>query len=150
MVKTGYVNEQGEWSILEWCAPFVDKAKYPASARRFGFMWHPIDLIYKWHNGQDYAAPEGTQVTPVCMGIIHSKGYDDVNGNFIRVLHPNGMVSGYAHLREMPDIPNGVKVGAGDVIGIVGSTGKSTGAHLHLTLWTQVGKSSIDPTLLIP
>lgn len=82
------------------------------------------------HTGQDFAAPYGTAVRAVGDGIIVSTGYDGAYGNKIVVQHEDGTLTWYAHLSEILRTSGPVK--AGDPIGRVGSTGNSTGNHLHL------------------
>ena len=82
------------------------------------------------HTGQDFAAPYGTPVRSVGDGVIESAGYDGAYGNKIVVRHPDGTVTWYCHLSSFERTSGAVK--AGDIIGRVGSTGNSTGDHLHL------------------
>lgn len=82
------------------------------------------------HTGQDFAAPYGTPVRSVGDGTIVSTGYDGAYGNKIVVEHPDGTLTWYAHLSVI--LRTGGSVKAGDVIGQVGSTGNSTGNHVHL------------------
>lgn len=147
-MKFAYVNENREWAEFSFYPPFVDVAKYPAGERGFGIKFHPIDHIWKMHTGQDYACPDGTQIIPIACGIVHSVGYDETNGNYIRILHPNGFISGYAHLKDRPILLIGEKVNREVVIGLAGNTGHSQGNHLHLTVWSLVGRACIDPLLL--
>ncbi|MCY7372688.1 MAG: M23 family metallopeptidase [Spirochaetaceae bacterium] len=82
------------------------------------------------HTGQDFAAPSGTAVRAVGDGIIVSTGYDGAYGNKIVVQHEDGTLTWYCHLSAILRTSGPVK--AGDPIGRVGSTGNSTGNHLHL------------------
>lgn len=82
------------------------------------------------HTGQDFAAPYGTAVGAVGDGRVVSAGYDGAYGNKVVVEHEDGTVTWYAHLSEILRTSGVVK--AGDPIGRVGSTGNSTGDHLHL------------------
>lgn len=82
------------------------------------------------HTGQDFAAPSGTPVRAVGDGKVIFAGYDGAYGNKIVVEHEDGTVTWYAHLSSFEQTSGTVK--AGDVIGRVGSTGNSTGDHLHL------------------
>lgn len=96
--------------------------------RRF----HPILRIYRPHHGIDYAAPYGTPASSIADGVVISKGWGGGLGNEIRVRHSATYVSLYGHLRGYA---SGIHVGShvkqGQVIGYVGSTGLSTGPHLH-------------------
>jgi murein DD-endopeptidase MepM/ murein hydrolase activator NlpD len=100
--------------------------------------------IYRPHHGIDYAAPLGTPVRSVADGVIIQKGYRGAAGNMLKIKHPGNLSSGYLHLRGFA---KGIKVGArvsqGQVIGYVGSTGRSTGPHLDFRLWK--GSTPINP-----
>ena len=99
---------------------------------------------YRPHHGIDYAAPVGTPVRAVADGTITKKSYDKAAGNMLKIKHPGNLSSGYLHLRGFA---KGIKVGArvsqGQVIGYVGSTGRSTGPHLDFRLWK--GATPINP-----
>ena len=83
------------------------------------------------HKGVDMAAPTGTVVSTTAEGRVLRIGYDAGGyGNFIEVRHPNGMTSLYGHLSRI-DVASGTDLDAGQRIGRVGSTGRSTGPHLH-------------------
>jgi len=94
--------------------------------------FHPILRIYRPHHGIDYAAPAGTPASSIADGVIISKGWEGGLGNELRVRHAGSYVSIYGHLRGYP---RGIRIGShvkqGQVIGYVGSTGLSTGPHLH-------------------
>ena len=105
---------------------------------------HPILKKYRPHHGVDYAAPAGTPVRAVADGVVTNKSYDNAGGNTLKIKHPGNLTSGYLHLRGFA---KGIKVGArvsqGQVIGYVGSTGRSTGPHLDFRLWK--GSTPINP-----
>ncbi|MDY6924821.1 MAG: M23 family metallopeptidase [Pseudomonadota bacterium] len=83
------------------------------------------------HKGVDIAAPQGTSVFVASEGEVVDTGYDSGGyGRFIEVRHPNGMTTLYAHLSRV-DVARGDRLGDGERIGLVGSTGRSTGPHLH-------------------
>ena len=83
------------------------------------------------HEGVDIAAPQGTQVSVAAEGSVVRTGYEPAGyGRFIEILHPNGMTTFYAHLNRI-DVASGDAVEVGERIGLVGSTGRSTGPHLH-------------------
>jgi len=100
-----------------------------------GYRINPLSRKTKKHNGIDYAAPHGTEVYAAGTGVVerlyHSKSY----GNYLRIRHADGYATAYAHLNFFA---NGIKVGTkvkqGQIIGAVGSTGLSTGPHLHFEL----------------
>ena len=109
---------------------------------------HPVLRKYRPHHGVDYAAPVGTPVRAVADGTVTYKGYNGAAGNMLKIKHPGNLQSGYLHLRGFA---KGVKVGArvsqGQVIGYVGSSGRSTGPHLDFRIWK--GGRAINP-LTIP
>lgn len=83
------------------------------------------------HDGVDIAAPLGTSVYVASEGVVLRTSYDpDGYGRFIEVRHPNGMTTLYGHLSRV-DVASGTAVTNGERIGLVGSTGRSTGPHLH-------------------
>lgn len=106
----------------KWVAP-TENYRLTAGFGDYG-LWSSA------HTGQDFAAPYGTAVRSVGDGKIVSTGYDGAYGNKIVVEHEDGTLTWYAHLAEILRTSGPVK--AGDVIGLVGSTGNSTGNHVHL------------------
>ncbi len=100
--------------------------------------YHPILHEFRPHVGVDLAADYGTAVKAVADGKIQTAGWGGELGNCIRIEHQNGMVSIYGHLEKiMPNVKPGTYVSVGQVIGLVGSTGLSTGPHLHFALEKQ-------------
>lgn len=95
----------------------------------FGKREHPITKEVKYHNGIDIVAPEGTEVASAITGVVTETGFDAEKGNYIIVEYEN-MQTIYSQL-ESVQVKKGDKVDAHQVIGTVGSTGNSTGAHLH-------------------
>ena len=99
---------------------------------RFGMRKHPILGYSRLHAGVDFAAPRGTPVYAAGDGIIEFAGRNGKYGNYVRVRHPGGLKTAYAHLhRFAKGIGKGRKVRQGQVLGYVGTTGLSTGPHLH-------------------
>ncbi len=98
------------------------------------------------HKGVDIAAPHGTSVFVASEGEVVLTGYDRGGyGRYIEVRHPNGMSTLYAHLSRI-DVARGDRLGEGERIGLVGSTGRSTGPHLHFEVRrndTQVNPTSV-------
>ncbi|MBN2803022.1 MAG: peptidoglycan DD-metalloendopeptidase family protein [Deltaproteobacteria bacterium] len=98
----------------------------------FGWRIHPILKTKKLHNGTDFSAPTGTPVWSCTEGTIIFAEQKGPNGNLVGIDHGNGLSSYYAHLHRIEKgIKKGVKVRRKQVIGYVGSTGRSTGPHLH-------------------
>jgi murein DD-endopeptidase MepM/ murein hydrolase activator NlpD len=98
----------------------------------FGFRRHPLLGIRKVHTGIDWAAPTGTPIMAAGDGTIEIAERHGGNGNYIRIRHGNGYKTAYSHMsRFMPNIKKGMKIRQGMQIGFVGTTGMSTGPHLH-------------------
>ena len=98
----------------------------------FGMRKHPIDGFNKMHRGTDFAAPMGTPIMASGNGIIKKAGWCGGGGNCIKIKHNSTYQTVYAHMSKFArGIKAGVRVKQGQTIGYVGSTGKSTGPHLH-------------------
>ena len=105
---------------------------------------HPILKRRKPHYGVDFAAYRGTPVVSIADGDISAAGWDGGNGRVVRITHVADYESGYSHLHKIADgIRPGTRVRKGQIIGYVGSTGLSTGPHLHFAL--SVAGRYIDP-----
>jgi len=100
------------------------------SPRRF----HPVQMIWKPHNGTDYAAPSGTPIKSTAAGIVERTGYTTGNGNFVKVKHDNTYATQYLHMSKILT-KQGQRVQQGQVIGLVGSTGLATGPHVCYRFW---------------
>jgi murein DD-endopeptidase MepM/ murein hydrolase activator NlpD len=111
--------------------------------------YHPILKRYRPHHGIDYAAPTGTPVEAAGSGKVSFVGWKKGYGRFIVIKHKNSYSTAYGHLsRYKKGLKRGSKVDQGDVIGYVGSTGISTGPHLHYEL--RRGKRLINPLSVKP
>ncbi|MFT9849552.1 murein hydrolase activator EnvC family protein [Aneurinibacillus sp. REN35] len=101
----------------------------------YGYRIHPILHTRKFHDGTDIAAPQGTPIYATADGVVASTGYMNGYGNTVVIYHGNGLSTLYAHIRHGGIVVSeGQKVSAGQKIAEVGSTGRSTGPHLHLTV----------------
>jgi murein DD-endopeptidase MepM/ murein hydrolase activator NlpD len=128
----GYVDAKGRrFGRSRWAAPIRDAritSRY--NPRRF----HPILKRYRPHNGTDFAAPVGTPVLAAASGTVSFVGRAGPSGNLIKIDHAGGIETGYSHLSRFA---KGLKVGSRvvqrQVIGLSGSTGRSTGPHLHFS-----------------
>lgn len=116
----------------------------------YGMRISPISGTRKFHSGIDLAAPEGTPVFACLGGMVLAASTDSTYGNYIILQHSDGMQSVYAHLSGYAEgmTETGHFVPAGDVIGYVGTTGASTGPHLHFEIRT--GNGTADPQSLLP
>ena len=116
----------------------------------FGMRKHPIDGFNKMHKGTDFAAPMGTPIMASGSGIIKKVGWCGGGGNCIVIKHNSTYQTIYAHMSKFAKgIRNGVRVKQGQTIGYVGSTGKSTGPHLHYEVLIN-GKKVNSQTLKLP
>ena len=98
----------------------------------YGMRKHPIDGFNKMHRGTDFAAPKGTPIMASGNGIIQKAGWCGGGGNCVKIKHNSTYETIYAHMSKFArGIKKGVRVKQGQTIGYVGSTGKSTGPHLH-------------------
>lgn len=98
----------------------------------FGMRRHPVLGYSKMHKGMDFAAPTGTKVFASADGVIERAGRFSTFGNYIRIRHSSKLATAYAHLNGYAKgIRPGVRVKQGQLIGYVGTTGRSTGPHLH-------------------
>lgn len=120
--------------------------KYSRISSKFSnARMHPILKIRRPHHGIDYAAPMGTPVVAIADGVITDKKWDKSGGgNILKIKHANNLTSGYLHLQGYAKgMAVGKRVSQGELIGYVGSTGRSTGPHLDFRLWK--GTTPIDP-----
>ena len=102
----------------------------------FGFRTHPISGYKKMHQGIDFAAGTGTPVVAPADGVVVEARRWGGYGNWLRIRHSNGLESGYGHLsRFASGMRAGQRVTQGQVVAYVGSTGASTGPHLHYEIW---------------
>jgi len=98
----------------------------------YGVRKHPIDGFNKMHRGTDFAAPKGTPIMASGNGIVKKAGWCGGGGNCVKIRHNSTYETIYAHMSKFArGIKKGVRVKQGQTIGYVGSTGKSTGPHLH-------------------
>lgn len=111
---------------------------------RFGRRFHPILKQYRGHDGVDYAAPAGTKIYASGDGVVTMAKWYGGYGKYVQIRHNSEYTTGYAHMRAFAKgIRPGVRVKQGQVIGYVGSTGRSTGPHLHFEVVRNGRK--IDP-----
>lgn len=110
----------------------------------FGFRFHPLLNEKRMHTGVDWATSPGTPILASGNGTIEEAGRKGQYGNYVRIRHANGYQTAYGHMsRVAPGAAPGVKVRQGQVIGYVGSTGLSSGPHLHFEVL--VNNQFVDP-----
>lgn len=100
----------------------------------FGVRRHPVLGIARMHKGLDIAAPSGAPIRAPMDGVVQMAGWAGGYGKFVKLRHAGNMATGFGHMSRIA-VRNGERVSRGDVIGYVGSTGMSTGPHLHYELW---------------
>jgi murein DD-endopeptidase MepM/ murein hydrolase activator NlpD len=128
-------------------APVVLSAKLspPVSGiltSRFGYRDHPVTNLLDFHTGIDIAAPSGTAISAALPGKVTQVGASDIYGKFVVIDHANGLQTVYCHCSKIL-VEEGVMVREGNRIALVGSTGISTGPHLHFEL--RLDGLALDP-----
>ena len=108
----------------------------------FGIRTHPISGDLRFHAGIDIAAEKGTNIYSAFDGEVMEADYDKWNGNYIKIKHDNDIMTVYCHCEKL-NVKKGQKIRAGEVIATVGSTGSSTGPHLHFEL--RINNISYNP-----
>jgi murein DD-endopeptidase MepM/ murein hydrolase activator NlpD len=96
--------------------------------------FHPVQKIWKAHNGTDYAAPTGTPIMTTAAGVVEQAGYTAGNGNFVKVKHDQTYSTQYLHMSKIL-VKRGQRIIQGQIIGKVGSTGLATGPHVCYRFW---------------
>ena len=108
----------------------------------FGWRMHPLLGYSRMHQGTDYGAPYGAPIHAATDGVVAFAGWHGGHGNMVRLQHGGGLGTGYAHMSRIAVAP-GARVSQGQVIGYVGSTGLSTGPHLHFEVYR--GGVAVNP-----
>tara|TARA_B100000674_G_scaffold52323_1_gene36139 strand:+ start:243 stop:1535 length:1293 start_codon:yes stop_codon:yes gene_type:complete len=151
-----YFDKKGSDGHYDKNGKSVQKAlmKTPINGARlsspFGMRKHPIDGFNKMHKGTDFAAPMGTPIMASGSGVIKKAGWCGGGGNCVVIKHNSTYQTIYAHMSKFAKgIRSGVRVKQAQIIGYVGSTGKSTGPHLHYEVIVN-GKKVNSQTLKLP
>lgn len=113
----------------------------------FGYRVHPIYGTRRLHQGLDISGGSGTPIAAAKSGTVISAGWRGGYGNAVVISHGSGVTTLYAHQSSM-NVTSGQQVGRGDIIGWVGSTGASTGPHLHFEV--RINGSAVDPRPYLP
>ncbi|HET9511040.1 MAG TPA: M23 family metallopeptidase, partial [Sphingomonas sp.] len=100
----------------------------------FGMRRHPVLGYARMHKGLDIAAPMGSPIRAPMDGVVQMAGWAGGYGKFVKLSHGGGLATGFGHMSRIA-VSSGGRVSKGQIIGYVGSTGMSTGAHLHYELW---------------
>ena len=124
-----YFGPPGEAHVVTLARPVTNDLRVVDG---FGFRAHPLLTIVRMHPGVDFAGPVGSPVTTAAAGEVVEASRHGEYGNYVLIRHPNGLETEYAHLQKFaPGMTAGRCLGQGDVIGTIGTTGLSTGPHLH-------------------
>lgn len=136
--NSGTVVPSGTWLV---------PINYTYFSSPYGNRWHPVYGGYRFHYGVDLAAPQGTPIYASRSGTVTNASYNSSAGYHVNIDHGDGYTSVYMHMTHYI-VSYGQQVTAGQVIGYCGSTGASTGPHLHFGIY--LNGSSVNPALYIP
>ena len=143
----GHYDESGKSIVKTLMKTPINGARLSSP---FGMRKHPIDGFNKMHRGTDFAAPLGTPIMASGDGVIVKAGWCGGGGNCVKIKHNTTYQTIYAHMSKFANrVKSGVRVKQGQIIGYVGSTGKSTGPHLHYEV-IENGKKINSQTLKLP
>lgn len=134
-------------SGIEASLPTYSPVDYPYLSSSFGWRRNPVTGRHSMHEGLDFAAPSGTPIFAASSGVVTQARYRSGYGNLVEIMHGNGLSTRYAHASKLK-VKEGEVVDRGQVIALVGSTGRSTGAHLHFEV--RVAGHPLDPALFLP
>lgn len=130
--ETNYYNDKGDSIRKELLRTPLNVIRISS---HFGIRQHPILNYSKMHKGIDFAAPFGTPIFAAGHGVVEEIGNKGAYGNYIKIKHNNNYSTAYAHASSFAKtLKKGTKVKQGEIIAYVGSTGRSTGPHLHYEL----------------
>ncbi len=127
-----YYDERGEEVVKDFLkSPLGSRTLKVTSP--YGNRVHPIDRVWRRHDGVDYGAPQGTPVSSIANGTVIFSGWQNGYGNYVCIRHDNGYESRYGHLHKH-FVQVGQRLKQGQKIGLVGMTGRATGPHLDFQL----------------
>lgn len=135
--QTGASTPKYDGGIFAWPCPAYTRISSP-----FGYRMHPTLGVVKFHNGVDLAAPAGSAILAAYDGTVISAAYNDSMGNYVMINHGDGIYTIYMHASALY-VSAGQKVTKGETIAAVGTTGRSTGNHLHFSV--RVNGEYVDP-----
>jgi murein DD-endopeptidase MepM/ murein hydrolase activator NlpD len=143
--RSGYYDQNGKSIKKTLMRTPIDGGRMSSG---FGMRKHPVLGYNKMHKGVDFAAPIGTPIYAAGDGVLEEVGRKGGYGNYIRVRHSGNLKTAYAHMHKFAKgMSKGKRVSQGDVIGYVGTTGRSTGPHLHFEVLMngkQVNPNRVD------
>lgn len=136
-----YYDENGK-SLQQKDGFNIQPVEYTRISSPYGYRVHPVLHTVRMHTGIDYAAPIGTPIRAAADGKITFKGWKGGYGHTVMLVHANGVETLYGHMSAFSQLTGNVR--AGDIIGYVGSSGRSTGPHLHYE--ARVNGQPVNPT----
>ena len=140
--ESGSYYDQNGKSLQQKEGFNTEPVAYTRISSPFGYRVHPVLHTVRMHTGIDYAAPTGTPIKAAADGEVIFKGWKGGYGNTVMIRHANGVETLYGHMSAFS--PADGRVRAGEVIGFVGTTGRSTGPHLHYE--ARVNGQPVNPT----
>ncbi|WP_049790244.1 M23 family metallopeptidase [Pusillimonas sp. T7-7] len=156
-MMTQQLSEQKDWFAMldlvltkrtgvEASLPTYMPVNYPYLSSSFGWRRNPVTGRHTMHEGLDFAAPKGTPIYAASGGVVTQARYATGYGKLVEISHGNGLVTRYAHASSF-NVKVGDLVEKGQQIARVGSTGRSTGSHLHFEV--RMAGHPLDPTLFL-
>ena len=140
--ESGSYYDQNGKSLQQKEGFNIEPVVYTRISSPFGYRVHPVLHTVRMHTGIDYAAPTGTPIKASADGVITFKGWKGGYGNTVMIRHSNGVETLYGHMSAFTPAEGNVR--AGEVIGFVGTSGRSTGPHLHYE--ARVNGQPVNPT----
>ncbi|HXQ28178.1 MAG TPA: M23 family metallopeptidase [Gemmatimonadales bacterium] len=137
-------SHEARFSATPSIMPAHGRVSSPFAAERLD----PILHVVRPHEGMDVAAPLGSQIMAPAAGVVTAVMWEDGYGNFLTIDHGYGVVTRFAHCSKIV-VVRGQRVKRGQVIALVGSTGESTGPHVHYEVWVR-GKAVDPKTFVLP
>ncbi|HFC92685.1 MAG TPA: M23 family metallopeptidase [Leucothrix mucor] len=140
------MNSVAELSVKE--IVFMDNVpvKTGRLSSKYGIRKDPFNGRKRMHHGIDIAAQRGTNIYPLGRGEVLFSGRKSGYGNMVEILHGDAIISRYAHIKKLL-VKKGQIVNKGDIIALVGNTGRSTGPHLHLEI--AINGETVDPEIFL-
>lgn len=156
-ILTHQLSKQKDWFAMldlvmtkrtgvEASLPTFTPVDYPYLSSSFGWRRNPVTGRHTLHEGLDFAAPKGTPIHAASGGVVTQARYATGYGKLVEISHGNGLVTRYAHASSF-NVKVGDLVEKGQLIARVGSTGRSTGSHLHFEV--RMAGHPLDPTLFL-
>ena len=143
----GWYDREGNSAVRSLMRTPIQGARMSS---KYGMRRHPVTGYNAMHRGVDFQAPRGTPIVAAGSGVVQKAGWFGNYGRYIRIRHTGRYATAYAHMTRIADgITPGTRVRQGQVIGYVGSTGRSTGPHLHYEVL--VNNKQVNPmTVKLP